>query len=625
LALVLSTRSLSQCWNFWQIFIRCRLSSFTLSLLKLFSIFSESTFYFFEILFSAFSVICSLLLFKLSFTYPSDTGGTMLDSWTQNFLSPQPSQSAAPLITIQQLNHSFGKGMLKKQILCDVNLTVHSGEIVIVTGSSGAGKTTLLTLIGALQSVQAGSLNIFGQELKDASATTRTLIRRNIGFVFQEHNLLPFMTTLQNVQTALKLKAYPNRHVVHHRAEAVLTKVGLRGYLNTYPENLSRGQKQRVAIARALANEPPLILADEPTASLDSQIGREVVLMMQRLAKEQRCAILLVTHDDRILDIADRVIRLEDGRLIQDDVAGVPTAFTALSQMVSDQAILDLATRDQAILPDAAIPDAITPDATTPDTAAPATPDAPPIDIQAAENFILHPLVSDTTPLFFSKLSQNASTETTGYRAPQPPVQEQPSVPIAQPPAQEQPSVPIAQPPVQEQPSVPIAQPPVHVTSQPATSDNPTPVAAQSHTIAPSSIPNLSLALPSLSQQTASKTYTIACIDDSPAILYTMQSFLEDELFSVVLIQDPEQALAEVLKYHPDVIVLDVVMPKLDGYALCSLIRQNKQLSHIPIIFITEDTKAFNSKRAKELGVTVHLKKPFNQADLIVRIFPHLN
>ena len=127
-----------------------------------------------------------------------------------------------------------------------------------------------------------------------------------------------------------------------------------------------------------------------------------------------------------------------------------------------------------------------------------------------------------------------------------------------------------------------------------------------------------------LSQQITSKIYTIACIDDNPTILYTMQSFLEDNLFSVLLIQDPEQALAEILEHRPDVIVLDITMPKLDGYQICALIRQNEQFSNTPIIFIADDAKAFNSKRAKALGVTAYLKKPFSQADLIGNIFPHL-
>jgi putative ABC transport system ATP-binding protein len=555
-------------------------------------------------------------------------GSIMLDSWTQNFLSPQLSQSAAPLVVIQQLNHYFGEGSLRKQILFDINLTIYPGEIVVVTGSSESEKNTLLTLVGALQSIQAGSLKIFGQELKEASAVTRTLIRRKIGFIFQEHNLLPFMTTLQNVQTTLKLKTYPNPQIARHRAEAVLTKVGLGGYLDTYPENLAGGQKQRVAIARAFANQPSLVLADEPTASLESQIGREIGLMMQRLAKEQHSAVLLVTHDDRLIDIADRVLRLEEGRLIHDDTAKLPASFTALNMAISDQAVLDWAVRDQAILngtaPFRTLPAQLS---TAPDLEAtrPAVaPDATTQDLEAAEKFVPHPLVADKIPLFFSKLSpnapvENAPVETTDLRSlPPSPVPEQPRVPIAQPVV---PIVPIAQPTSQPAPSVnlPVAASPPLV---------PSPVPQLVPPLVPPSVPppvpSASFALPSLSQQTVSKIYTIACIDDSAAILYTMQSFLDDELFSVVLIQDPEQAIAEVVEHRPDVIILDIVMPKLDGYEICSLIRQSKQLSQTPIILISEDPKAFNPKRAKALGVTVYLKKPFNQADLIVRIFPHL-
>lgn len=229
----------------------------------------------------------------------------------------QPSQ--APVVHIQNLNHYFGQGALRTQILFDINLTIHPGEIVIMTGPSGSGKTTLLTLIGALRSLHEGSLQVLGKELQGATAKMRTQVRREIGFVFQAHNLLPFMTAHQNVQMALDLNSAAERKRIAYRAEQVLENVGLIDKLSSYPENLSGGQKQRVAIARALVNEPKLILADEPTASLDGKSGRDVVTIMQTLAKEQHCAILLVTHDDRILDIADRIIYIENGTLKKDE------------------------------------------------------------------------------------------------------------------------------------------------------------------------------------------------------------------------------------------------------------------------------------------------------------------
>lgn len=222
----------------------------------------------------------------------------------------------ASLIKIQGLNHYYGKGHLRKKILRDINLEIGSGEIVILTGPSGSGKTTLLTLVGALRSVQEGSLQILGKELKGASSYSLTQVRRNIGFIFQGYNLLPFMTACQNVRMALEIN--PSGRPAHAQAKvkALLQMVGLGDQIHRHPDQLSGGQKQRVAIARALINEPSLILADEPTAALDSQTGREIVQLMQRLAKEEGCTILLVTHDNRILDIADRIIHLEDGELI---------------------------------------------------------------------------------------------------------------------------------------------------------------------------------------------------------------------------------------------------------------------------------------------------------------------
>ncbi len=223
-----------------------------------------------------------------------------------------------PVVAIHHLAHAFGEGDLYKQILFDISLTIRTGEIVLLTGPSGSGKTTLLTLIGCLRSVQAGSLQVLGQELNGASKASQIQLRRYIGYIFQAHNLLEFLTARQNVQMALELHPQISRKQAKTMAESMLSAVGLGEKFNSYPHNLSGGQKQRVAIARALASHPRLILADEPTAALDSKTGREVVDLMQKLAKEQGCAILLVTHDHRILDIADRVVHLEDGHLVQD-------------------------------------------------------------------------------------------------------------------------------------------------------------------------------------------------------------------------------------------------------------------------------------------------------------------
>jgi putative ABC transport system ATP-binding protein len=218
-------------------------------------------------------------------------------------------------IRVHGLNHSFGKGELKKQILFDVAVEIQAGEIVIVTGPSGSGKTTLLTLVGALRSAQDGSVTILGEELRRARPATLEKVRRQIGFIFQQHNLLAALTSLQNVELGIRASGKFPRAEHRHRARDMLEAVGLGDRMQHKPEQLSGGQRQRVAIARALASEPAIVMADEPTASLDKRSGREVVDRMKALAKDHGTTILLVTHDNRILDIADRIVHLEDGQL----------------------------------------------------------------------------------------------------------------------------------------------------------------------------------------------------------------------------------------------------------------------------------------------------------------------
>jgi putative ABC transport system ATP-binding protein len=220
-----------------------------------------------------------------------------------------------PVIAIHGVNHYFGHGRLRKQILFNVTTEVQPGEIVIMMGPSGSGKTTLLTLIGALRSTQEGSMKVIGQELRGASQSRLVNLRRNIGYIFQAHNLLNSLTACQNVQMSVELHEHLSPRQRRRRAEDMLAAVGLGEFVDYYPHELSGGQKQRVAIARALVSYPKVVLADEPTAALDKQSGRDVVDIMQRLAKQQGSAILLVTHDNRILDIADRILYMEDGHL----------------------------------------------------------------------------------------------------------------------------------------------------------------------------------------------------------------------------------------------------------------------------------------------------------------------
>ena len=222
----------------------------------------------------------------------------------------------ASAISIQGLNHSFGRGSVRRQVLLDLALEVEKGEIVLLTGPSGSGKTTLLTLIGGLRAAQSGSLRVLGRELMGGSDRALTLARREHGYIFQAHNLHRSLTATQNVRMALEMRGTLSTAEMDRRARRIMESVGLGDHLEMKPDQLSGGQKQRVAVALALVGEPPLLLADEPTAALDSRSGREVVTLMQRLAREQGCTILLVTHDSRILDVADRTVSMEDGRLL---------------------------------------------------------------------------------------------------------------------------------------------------------------------------------------------------------------------------------------------------------------------------------------------------------------------
>ncbi len=222
---------------------------------------------------------------------------------------------APPAVRVRRLNHVFGAGDTAKQVLFDFDLDVSRGEIVLLMGPSGCGKTTVLTLVGALRAMQAGSIHTLGIDLWDADEPTMVAVRRQIGFIYQAHNLHESLTALENIRMGLEVHGPAGLVDWRARCEATLQAVGLSAFANQYPAKLSGGQKQRVAIARALVARPPLILADEPTAALDKSTGRQIVDLLQALAKRQGSAILMVTHDNRILDIADRIIEMEDGRI----------------------------------------------------------------------------------------------------------------------------------------------------------------------------------------------------------------------------------------------------------------------------------------------------------------------
>lgn len=268
-------------------------------------------------------------------------------------------------ISIRDIDYSYGVGKARKQVLFSCSLDLHPGEIVILTGPSGSGKTTLLTLIGALRSIQKGAINFMGHELQHMSMTKLNIIRRRIGFMFQDHNLFEALSAVQTLRLAMALdtannKANPDydvnagissmhkkqheeivthismdgftgaaKYIINCVKEAfdrsynktkcieILNRLGLGGLENSLPSELSTGQKQRVAIARALINNPDVILADEPTASLDKESGLIVMELIRERAKADRAIVLIVSHDHRLFPFADRIIHMEDGEIIE--------------------------------------------------------------------------------------------------------------------------------------------------------------------------------------------------------------------------------------------------------------------------------------------------------------------
>lgn len=225
----------------------------------------------------------------------------------------------APIVT-RALNHSFGTGEARKQVLFDIDLTLVRGQLTVLLGASGSGKTTLLTLIGCLRGVESGSARLLGTELHNAPEATLVRLRRQLGFIFQAHNLHESLTAAQNVEMGLAVHGTAGRAHWHEAATHLLGELGLSDRLDYLPGSLSGGQKQRVAVARALVGNPEIVFADEPTAALDKESGLRVVTMLKELGKRRGTTTLMVTHDNRILDLADRIITMEEGRIVDDDV-----------------------------------------------------------------------------------------------------------------------------------------------------------------------------------------------------------------------------------------------------------------------------------------------------------------
>ncbi|WP_424928338.1 ATP-binding cassette domain-containing protein [Amaricoccus tamworthensis] len=221
-------------------------------------------------------------------------------------------------INVAGLNHFFGVGEARKQALGDIDLSIERGSLTILMGPSGSGKTTLLTLMGCLREVQDGSIKLLGQELHGAHEAQMVMLRRRLGFIFQAHNLHESLTAAQNVLMGLQVHGPGNAAKQLSATIHMLDILGLADRVDYLPGNLSGGQKQRVAVARALVSNPEVIFADEPTAALDREAGLNVVKMLKAMGRTRRTTTVMVTHDNRILELADRIISMEEGRIVGD-------------------------------------------------------------------------------------------------------------------------------------------------------------------------------------------------------------------------------------------------------------------------------------------------------------------
>jgi putative ABC transport system ATP-binding protein len=235
------------------------------------------------------------------------------------------SSVAQAAIVVAGLNHWFGEGEARKQALFDVDLSIGRGQLTVLLGASGSGKTTLLTLIGCLRRVQEGSARVLGQELRDAGEATLVACRRRLGFIFQAHNLHDSLTAMQNVRMGLEVHGPAAMRDWRIACAHLLSTLGLAERLDYLPSSLSGGQKQRVAVARALVGNPQIVFADEPTAALDKESGLQVVRMLKRLGEERGTTTLMVTHDPRILDLADCILTMDEGRIVKDEACGNST------------------------------------------------------------------------------------------------------------------------------------------------------------------------------------------------------------------------------------------------------------------------------------------------------------
>jgi len=222
-----------------------------------------------------------------------------------------------PVLDIRDIVHTFDSAKQEQTVLRSISMQLMPAEFVLLSGPSGCGKTTLLTLIGGLRSIQHGSIKLFGRELYNSDPANRNSLRSMMGMIFQSHHLISFLTAEENIVLAMDASAPEKRNMrfKKERARHLLAELGVGDKVHARPKELSGGQRQRVAIARALASEPNLLIADEPTASLDAENGRLIMELLKKLVEERGLSILMTSHDQRLYGYADRIIKIDDGRL----------------------------------------------------------------------------------------------------------------------------------------------------------------------------------------------------------------------------------------------------------------------------------------------------------------------
>ena len=224
------------------------------------------------------------------------------------------------IVSCVDVNKTYHQGQVKVRALKDVSLQIDKGEFLAIAGPSGSGKTTLLNMIGGLDLIDSGSIFVDGQEFENLSQSQLANLRlHKIGFVFQAYNLIPVLSAIENVEYVMLLQGLPT-HARRERARAILDEVGLKDEYNRRPAALSGGQQQRVAVARAIVSNPSIVLADEPTANLDSKTGQGLLEMMKQMNAEKQITFIFSTHDRMVMDYAHRLLKLRDGRLVDDQI-----------------------------------------------------------------------------------------------------------------------------------------------------------------------------------------------------------------------------------------------------------------------------------------------------------------